>query len=157
MKQLLENDLRFYPDYIIAHEYEPTRDKFDIIYHPVCGEGVVSKTFFNAGDILFRFDGNLLNEQTLFTLQKNIGLYIEDPLFMGKVLHSCNPNASVDMTKQEFRALRDIPSGDFITMDYETTEDELFQSFFCQCGSSNCRGNILGRKFYKNIKTSKND
>lgn len=109
------------------------------------GEGVVSKTFFGKGELIFRFDGTVLNHQTLYTLQKRPGVYIEDPFFVGKILHSCDPNTTVDMDNQTFWATRDIQSGDFITMDYESTEDQLFRSFHCQCGSHHCRGHIVGK------------
>jgi tyrocidine synthetase-3 len=144
-KQLLENKERFYPDTIARHQDEPTTDKFRIISDPAYGEGVITKVPFHMGELLFHFQGRALNYQSLFTLQKRPGLYIEDPFFMGKILHSCDPNAYVDMETQLFRARRTIKPGEFITMDYESTEDELFRSFYCQCGSYNCRGYIAGR------------
>jgi hypothetical protein len=145
VKPSLENELRFYPDCIAKHKNEPTKDKFFIATDPKFGQGVVAKVFFRKGELLFRFDGTILDYQTLFTLQKEKGVYIEDPYFMGKILHSCDPNTIVDIKKQLFWASKDIKSGDFITMDYESTEDELFRSFHCQCGSEKCRGLISGR------------
>jgi hypothetical protein len=144
-KQLLENKDRFYPDSIARHQNEPTQDKFLIVSDPAYGEGVITKVPFRSGELLFHFQGRALNYQSLFTLQKRPGFYIEDPYFMGKILHSCDPNAYVDMETQLFRARRMIKPGEFITMDYESTEDELFRSFYCQCGSPNCRGYITGR------------
>ena len=45
-----------------------------------------------------------------------------------------------------FYALQKIPSGDELTLDYETTEYELDASFECLCGSPNCRKSIVGFK-----------
>ncbi|MEW9668404.1 hypothetical protein [Ammoniphilus sp. 3BR4] len=141
-----ESSKRFYPPSITPHEHEPTRDKFDIIQRDAFGEGVVSKIKFQAADLLFRFSGTPLPYQTLYTLQKQRGLYIEDPYFMGKILHSCDPNTFVNMETQEFWAIKDIFPGDFITMDYEATEDELYRSFECTCGSQKCRKRIKGKE-----------
>lgn len=139
-------EMRFYPDSFPQFDYEPTTDRFAIqrIGDSV-GEGIVSLVHFNPGDIVFRFTGFLLNEMTLFTLQYGSSLHIHDPYFMGKTLHSCDPNLSCDMSKREFTAVREINPGDLLTMDYEQTEDALFRGFECGCGSSSCRGLILGR------------
>jgi hypothetical protein len=65
---------------------------------------------------------------------------------VGMLLHSCSPNAMVNMTSLEVVALHGIKAGDAITMDYETTEDVLYRAFNCECGSPNCRGRITGRR-----------
>ncbi|SDN96803.1 hypothetical protein SAMN04487897_106157 [Paenibacillus sp. yr247] len=144
-KQSSENKGRFYPDHFDQHPNEPTKDIFAINYNPKYGEGVIAKTFFRKGELIFRFQGTLLDYQTLYTLQQKQGVYIEDPYFMGKILHCCDPNTSVDMEEQVFWAIKDIKPGDFITMDYESTEDKLFRSFHCQCGSHKCRKLISGK------------
>jgi hypothetical protein len=82
---------------------------------------------------------------SIHTLQKKQGAYIEAPYFMRKILHRCDPNTTVDMEEQVFWASKDIRPGDLIMMDYESTEDKLYRSFHCQCGSRNCRKLILGR------------
>jgi tyrocidine synthetase-3 len=138
---------RLYPDFIPLFANEPTSDKFQIITTSEKGQGVISLVPFKAGDCVFTFTGALLSEQTLYTLQLQPGYYIHDPVVMGKVLHSCSPNTSCDMITRTFTAVRNIEPGEFITMDYETTEDALFRPFHCGCGSANCRGLIRGKKF----------
>jgi len=141
-----DQTLRFYPDCFPIFDYEPTRDRFDIrrIGDGV-GEGIVCLTHFEPGQIAFRFAGVLLNDITLFTLQYAPGLHLHDPFFMGKLLHSCDPNLSCDMEKREFTVLRPIMPGDLLTMDYEQTEDVLYRPFTCECGAANCKGLITGR------------
>ena len=138
---------RLYPDFIPPFANEPTSDKFKIINTPEKGEGVIALVPFKEGDCVFTFTGALLSEQTLYTLQLKPGFYVHDPIVMGKVLHSCAPNTSCDMNTRTFTALRNIEPGDFITMDYETTEDVLFRPFHCGCGAENCKDLIRGRKF----------
>lgn len=140
------NTLRFYPDSFPQFEYEPTRDRFDIrrIGDGV-GEGIVSLVAFKPGQIAFRFAGVLMNEITLFTLQYAQGLHLHDPFFMGKLLHSCEPNLSCDMSKREFTVVRPILPGELLTMDYEQTEDVLYRPFQCECGAPGCKGLIQGR------------
>jgi hypothetical protein len=93
------------------------------------------------------FTGKVDNELSLYSLQITAGVHIHDPYFMGKVIHSCDPNMSCDMKTFTFTAIKDIYQGDFLTMDYETTEDILYRSFVCNCGSKNCRRLIRGKSF----------
>lgn len=137
---------RFYAGICSPYAYEPTKDKFQIITTGNMGEGIIALRDFKPGDIVFVFTGEVLSEQKLTTLQIKPGEYISDPIFMGKVLHACDPNMSCNMKKRTFTARKPIRAFDFLTMDYESTEDELFRSFHCCCGSPNCRGDIRGRK-----------
>ena len=138
---------RFYPEFYPRFSYEPTKEKFRIIKTDQVGEGIMSQVSFKPGDTVFRFAGVLLSEVTLFTLQLKPGNHLHDPFFMGKVLHSCDPNMSCDMESQTFTAIKAIRPGDFLTMDYESTEDVLFRSFECQCGAPNCKKLIKGKLF----------
>ncbi len=135
---------RFYPSTISPFKNEPTRKKFQIVQEGEKGEGVITLVPFKKNRIVFSFTGEELSYQTLFTLQIERGRYIHDPYVMGKVLHSCEPNMHCDMRKLTFTALRDIMPNEYLTMDYETTEEELFRQFRCCCNSPNCRGMIRG-------------
>jgi tyrocidine synthetase-3 len=144
---IVESSTRFYPDFYPSFQHEPTMDKFKIIKSDEVGEGVIALNTFDPGQIIFRFSGLILNDMTLFTLQLGIGQHIHDPFFMGKILHSCDPNTDCDMATQTFTAIKPIKPGEYLTMDYETTEDELFRSFECHCGSPNCKKFIMGKKY----------
>jgi uncharacterized protein len=56
--------------------------------------------------------------------------------------HCCEPNAYIRITHGHvlFFALRDIPAGEEITIDYEQTL--LPNSKRCRCGAQSCRGKI---------------
>ncbi len=140
--------MRFYPNDLAPFANEPTKDRFAIrkIGDQV-GEGVVSLVAFNPGDLLFNFTGYITEYITQYTLKIRDGVHLHDPYFMGKVLHSCEPNATCNMQTLSFHALRKIEPGELITMDYAETEDELFLSFPCACGSAACRGNITSKNF----------
>lgn len=139
---------RFYEGLCPPFVHEPRRDCFAVVKNGAKGEGLTALKPFRAGEIVFRFFGPVLREQTLFTLQKAPGVYVEDPLVMGKVLHACDPNMICNVIDQVFVATRAIAAGEYLTMDYETTEDELFRSFTCQCGSPKCRAVIKGRAYW---------
>lgn len=136
---------RFYPEIFPEFEYEPTTDKFVIqrISDGV-GEGVVALVDFEPGDIVFRFTGAFSSDITLFTLQVNEHLHLHDPIFMGKILHCCDANCTVDMQTRTFTAVKPIKAGDFVTMDYAETEARLYRNFECSCGADNCRGFVTG-------------
>ncbi|NQD36976.1 SET domain-containing protein-lysine N-methyltransferase [Permianibacter sp. IMCC34836] len=137
---------RYYASISPPFAHEPTRDRVRVISTADGkGEGLQAMVDFSAGEVVFTFTGSVVTEQTLYTLQIEPGKYLSDPIVMGKVLHACDPNMSCDMRTLTFTARRDIKAGDMLTMDYETTEDELFRSFYCGCGASSCRGWIRGR------------
>jgi tyrocidine synthetase-3 len=138
--------LRYYAQLCSPFAHEPTRDRVEVVGTDGKGEGLRAVISFKQGEIVFNFYGALVREQTLYTLQLSPGCYISDPLVMGKVLHSCDPNMSCDMSTQTFTARRAIMTGEFLTMDYESTEDELYRAFFCGCGALKCRGFIHGRQ-----------
>jgi|GEM_PF-478963 len=138
--------LRFYPDYMPEFSYEPTRDRFHIGYeNDHIGEGVRSLVSFAAGDVVFACSGILCTEVTQFSLQLAPSLHLHDPYFYGKILHSCEPNTHVDVATRQFRAVRPINPGDFVTMDYAQTEDYLYRCFPCACGAPTCRQSVQGR------------
>ena len=145
------DDNRFYPSNFPVIEGEPTRDKFAIAANNGQGEGVITKVPFKEGDLVFIFTGVVLPYQTLFTLQLDKETFIEDRYFMGKILHSCQPNLTCDMKTRTFTAARDIHPLEFLSMDYNSTEDILFRSFQCQCGEDNCKGWIEGKLATKDI------
>ncbi|MCU0514488.1 MAG: SET domain-containing protein-lysine N-methyltransferase [Anaerolineae bacterium] len=137
--------MRFYPDFVPAFEHEPTKERFAIRHiGDGVGEGVVSLVDFEPGDLVFKFTGVFSSDITQFTLQVTEGLHLHDPFFMGKILHSCDANASVDMAARTFTAVKPIRAGEFVTMDYAQTEARLFKNFECCCGAANCRGFVTG-------------
>ncbi len=140
-----ETSHRFYPDFYPSFPDEPLKDNFTIVTTGNQGEGVISLKPFTKGQIVFRFAGLMLDEITLFTLQLKPGRHLHDPFFMGKILHCCTPNMLCDMESRTFVAIRDISPREFLTMDYESTEDVLSRPFECQCNSPECRHYIMGK------------
>lgn len=63
--------------------------------------------------------------------------------------HACEPNACIQMTRHglELIALEKINPGYEVTIDYDATEYDMMAEgtdFHCQCGSTRCRGRIMG-------------
>lgn len=110
------------------------------------GFGVITYRSFKAGELLAQVSGEIVTDIRQHTLQVSEGKHMYDPYFTGYLLHSCEPNVSLDMKKKTLTALTDIPTGSYLFMDYAETEDTLFKQFSCCCGSESCRGWITGRK-----------
>ncbi|MBK9377047.1 MAG: SET domain-containing protein-lysine N-methyltransferase [Saprospiraceae bacterium] len=63
--------------------------------------------------------------------------------------HSCEPNTAYNGLN--VIAIRNIASGEELTLDYASLIDETAASFECKCGSKNCRKQIYGtRKLFGN-------
>ena len=71
-------------------------------------------------------------------------LWDEDPSEWAPQNHSCDPNTAFDGLN--IYAVRSIKKDEELTLDYVQFLDENMEPFQCQCGSSNCRGLIMGVK-----------
>ncbi|MEO8412185.1 MAG: SET domain-containing protein-lysine N-methyltransferase [Ginsengibacter sp.] len=56
--------------------------------------------------------------------------------------HSCNPNT--EYAGLNVIALRAIPAGEELTLDYTTFLNDEMESFICNCGAANCKQLIQG-------------
>ena len=56
--------------------------------------------------------------------------------------HSCNPNTAYDGLNVV--ALRNIPQGEELTLNYASFLDENMEPFNCRCGAANCCGWVVG-------------
>jgi SET domain-containing protein len=125
----------------------PTTAEFEITnMRDSRGNGVRALKKFSSGEMLAKISGVLMTRRQLHTLQVNPSLHLYDPHFAGMLLHSCEPNAFLDMYELELWCLKDILPGSLVTVDYPSTEDVLSRQFACQCGAKTCRTWITGRK-----------
>ncbi|VVE71279.1 SET domain containing protein [Pandoraea anapnoica] len=123
----------------------PSPKKFEVCQHSDGeGQGVRTLVPFIRGQLVSRITGLLSSQRKLHTLQVNETTHLYDPHFSGMLLHSCSPSLMVDMKRLEIFALRDIEAGEFLTMDYASTEDVLARQFKCECGADGCRKWITG-------------
>jgi uncharacterized protein len=125
----------------------PSRSAFSIKQQDDgMGFGVYTKKDIKRGSMVARFSGTLVDHVVQHSLQVNPTTHIYDPHFAGLLLHSCSPNVALDMQDFTIWALKDIETGEALTMDYASTEDRLFKQFECLCSSDNCRHWVTGRK-----------
>jgi hypothetical protein len=139
---------RFYPSSVPVFNMEPLKDFFTILKSPEdIREGVVTLISFKEGDLICKGTGFFLNTQTLHSLQyQEDKVYIHDPFFIGKVLHSCDSNSYLDVNTFSLYAKRDIKVFETLTIYYPETEAELYQEFDCTCGSDKCIKYVTGYK-----------
>ncbi len=150
-KSTLDNHI--YPDNflnqphvsILERDLLPKSTDIEKIETSECGLGIRSLRDFKRGELIGSFAGTLTPELLQHSLQVQPGMNIVDPFFVGFLQHDCDPNCALDMKNQRAYALKDIKAGDFISMDYATTEDRLFNQFMCSCDAPNCRLWITGR------------
>jgi hypothetical protein len=73
-------------------------------------------------------------------------LWIDPEWPVSQPNHSCDPNIG-RKGKVRFYTIKDIKTGDELTFDYSTAEEETDWSMECLCGSSNCRKTITSIQF----------
>ncbi|AKM31229.1 hypothetical protein AB870_15500 [Pandoraea faecigallinarum] len=130
----------------LEDEY-PSPSKFEVCRYGA-GEdrGVRALVPFVRAELVSRMTGLLGNQRRLHTLQVSETTHLYDPNFAGMLLHSCSPSVVLDMHRLDIYALRDIEAGEFLTMDYASTEETLARQFRCVCGAEGCRRWITGYK-----------
>ena len=115
------------------------------------GKGIFAKREIKGGENIAAFWGEIfgddwktyhLKEDWLMSVDMGIYMYAKPPLRYTN--HSCDPNAGI-VHGLILRAIKDIHSGDEITIDYDTVEYEW--SMNCRCGMPECRKIINGWQY----------
>ena len=119
------------------------------------GLGMHAKTKIRKGEIVFIKGGHILRREDVYSSSKiNSYLPIDDNYVLGSanpdeeeaiklyINHSCSPNCGV-RGEITFVAIRDIQSGEELTIDYAMVDNEDYK-FVCRCGAENCRGIVTG-------------
>lgn len=117
--------------------------------------GMFAKEPIRAGEIVYVKGGHILHRSELFSSSViNSYLPISDDYYLGAISpdeekeiklynnHSCDPNCGMH-GEITFVAIRDIPAGEELTVDYAFIDNEDY-SFECHCGSSKCRRIVTG-------------
>lgn len=101
---------------------------------------------YDAGEVVTAFSaGAVLPLPTYLTVQVDIDKHIMlQPEHLQYINHSCSPNVFFDTYAMQVVALKPIAEGDEMTFFYPSTEWDMVQPFSCQCGSSDCLGEIKG-------------
>ncbi len=118
---------------------------------PALGLGVETLAAWRKGDVIHVFTGEIGPEINQHSLQVDATNHISDTTFIGYLSHACSPNSRLDMQRFELVALKDIPAGALLTIDYAATEDRLYRQFACHCGAPQCRHWITGRAAGPNV------
>jgi len=138
--------MSIYPKEFGTNPNFPKKEDFEIIEgEGGVGRGVITKKHFSTGELIAETTGEVVPEIKQHTLQISSEEHLYDPWFSGYFLHSCDPNVELDMQERKVIALKPIMEGEYLTMDYASTEDTLYKDFTCECGADNCRGWITGK------------
>jgi hypothetical protein len=122
------------------------------------GRGLFAVEPISKGEIVCIKGGYIFNRRTLQEVSKTLGpaeIQIAEDLFIGPLNdkeregsmifsnHSCEPNIGV-RGQIVFVALRDIETGEELTHDWATTDDDDYE-MDCNCGKPSCRKVITGK------------
>lgn len=130
----------------------------------IAGYGIYASRDIKEGEIIFKGEGKAQRIITKRFVEKNWNedekmhfrryaypvseelfiLWDDDPSEWAPQNHSCEPNSMYDGLNEI--AIKNIKKGEELTLDYAQFLDENMEPFQCQCGSSKCRGLIIGIK-----------
>jgi SET domain-containing protein len=125
---------------------------------PIHGRGLFARAAIAAGEIVAVKGGAILNAAAWSRVREAVSpaeIQIEDDLYIaprsaGEVEanilclnHSCHPNVGV-RGQITFVAMRDIPAGAELTIDYAMIDGDPAERMACACGAPECRKLITG-------------
>ncbi len=129
---------------------------------PIHGKGLVAIEPIPKGEIVCVKGGYIFHRETLRGMPgwyRSAEVPIADGLFIGPIQeeeregsmifsnHSCEPNIGVQ-GQIIFVAMRDIETGEELTHDWATTDDDDYE-MACECGAVTCRKIITGRDWQR--------
>jgi uncharacterized protein len=129
---------------------------------PIHGRGLFAIGEFQPGEIVCVKGGYVFTGAILREIAPTLGpaeIQIADDLFIGPRRseereggmifsnHSCDPNIGVQ-GQIVFVALRQIASGEELTHDWATTDDDDY-TLTCRCAAPACRGVITGKDWQR--------
>jgi D-alanine-D-alanine ligase len=142
--------------------HQRARKPFTMKGNSIAGYGIYANRYIREGEIIFKGEGKAQRIITRRYVDKHWNpdermhfkryaypvseelfiLWDDDPAEWAPQNHSCDPNTGFDGLN--VLALRDISSGEELTLDYTQFLDENMEPFQCNCKSPACRGLISG-------------
>jgi SET domain-containing protein len=125
---------------------------------PIHGRGLFARVAIAAGEIVAVKGGAIMDSATLSLVREAVSpaeIQIEDDLYIAPrsadeveanilcLNHSCHPNVGV-RGQITFVAMRDIPAGAELTIDYAMIDGDPAERMACSCGTLECRKLITG-------------
>jgi len=125
---------------------------------PIQGRGLFARNAIAAGEIVAVKGGAIMDLDALALIRDEVSpaeIQIEDGLYIvprsaaeveSNILclnHSCNPNVGV-RGQITFVAMRDIPVGEELTIDYAMIDGDPSERMSCACSAKECRRIITG-------------
>lgn len=144
--------------------YKSKQKKYTLKGSSVSGYGIFASRTIQKGEVVFSGEGlsqriitkkfvdtnwNKRQKQDFKHYAYPVGkdvyvLWDDNPMNWAPQNHSCDPNTNYEGLNVV--AIRDIPAGEELTLDYATFLDETTEPFVCQCGAENCREYIIGTR-----------
>lgn len=125
------------------------------------GKGVFALRDFNEGEFILNLDGETWEKDSNEEYDERVDppggpigrkkgkiVYLASKSNWVYINHSCSPNAGL-VNDKDFVARKKIKKGEEITQDYSAIDIEGIKAgkkalgMSCNCGSENCRGEIL--------------
>jgi uncharacterized protein len=125
---------------------------------PIQGRGLFARTTISAGEVVAVKGGAIIDAAALALIRDQVSpaeIQVEDDLYIAPrtaeeveanilcLNHSCDPNVGV-RGQITFVAMRDIPAGAELTIDYAMIDGNPAERMKCSRGTPHCRKVITG-------------
>lgn len=108
------------------------------------GQGMFTTIALNKGEVICPLGGPIVRPDYPMRFQVGANTWMgPSQAETDHLNHSCNPNAAAMVEEPGYpvRAIRNINTGEEITIDYSVTSTSPSGGVFqCRCGAINCRG-----------------
>lgn len=145
---------------MLLNHFSPKVEKRD---SAIEGRGLFATEDIASGEVIVVKGGYVMTTEERDRIGENLGpseIQIDDGLFIGPATqaereggmmhlnHSCAPNVGLQ-GQIVFVAMRDVPSGEELTIDYAMTDDENGLHMNCSCGTPDCRRTVTGKDWMR--------
>jgi hypothetical protein len=103
------------------------------------GIGILANALISSGEVFYSIPNTKFSTNSKRRWARIGNKYICDENVLNFINHSCKPNAFIDVNNFTLVAIRDIPFGEEITVDYDKTEIDG-EKIPCSCKNQNCKG-----------------
>ena len=122
------------------------------------GRGLFARAAIAAGEVVAVKGGAIMDAAAFARIKDEVSpaeIQIGDDLYIAPrnreeveanilcLNHSCQPNVGV-RGEITFVAMRDIPAGAELTIDYAMIDGDPHERMSCSCGAAECRGLVTG-------------
>lgn len=111
-------------------------------------KGVFTRLTIPKSTKILNLAGEIVKQPNRFSLQIDKNRHLTESGEIDDFInHACRPSCRINFCDLSLVAIRDLKSGEELTINYCASEYKIAAPFSCSCGATNCYGVVKGFAF----------